>query len=305
MTSSDPSAGENECDYDDPVSLTTIYKEIEARNWPEVISVSKQHPKQARIWISRTDIETGKLRWRLLPLHAAIIFKAPDEVIEELVHSYPKAIETKDDIGMLPIHIGFRNGLTKKSMDLLLSAYPKSVSIKDNKGRFPLDLAQASSSPNKESFVKAIQRGQTYYNMAALATKQAIGMEHEQKAKLGAKIATLEKKQACLIREHECKMLNMTQELKRSTQGYELTIKTLTDTFESVKEKNEELEAELEKEKGAQVGIADAKKKLLAIVDGLKKENLSLKKELKQQQFVAKQKLDSVEEQLNEQKKFE
>ena len=48
----------------------------------------------------------------------------------------------KDDHGMLPLHLGFRNGCEGTVVDLLLVAYPQSVDVRDRKGRTPMVVAQ-------------------------------------------------------------------------------------------------------------------------------------------------------------------
>lgn len=173
-----------ECDYDaDP---TKLYESLQARNWDNSIKRCKNHDKEARTWVSRKE-KNGKLRWRLLPLHAAVIFKAPDSVIEALLAAYPRGAEYKDDQGMLPLHLAFRNGSSEGVVNLLLAAFPKSIEVKDRKGRIPLVLAQASTSPNRDAFMRALERGPSYYAAAAAATERA-AVTAEQQAMFDAKL---------------------------------------------------------------------------------------------------------------------
>ena len=96
-----------ECDFDkDPSEL---YLQLQKKDWEGAIARSVTDPVEACTWVVRKEFD-GKLRWRLLPLHAAIIFKAPEEVIEALLGAYPRGAECKDDQGMLPLHLAFRNG---------------------------------------------------------------------------------------------------------------------------------------------------------------------------------------------------
>ncbi|KAI2508955.1 hypothetical protein MHU86_5450 [Fragilaria crotonensis] len=159
-----------ECDFDkDP---TPLYLELQKKDWEAAVSRAVTDPGEARTWVVRKEFD-GKLRWRLLPLHAAIIFKAPEQVIEALLGAYPSGAECKDDQGMLPLHLAFRNGSTEGVVNLLLVAYPQSIDVKDRKGRIPLVLAQASTSPNRDAFMRALERGPTYYAVAAAATERA------------------------------------------------------------------------------------------------------------------------------------
>lgn len=159
-----------ECDFDK--APTQVYLLLQKKDWDGAIARCSTDSEEARTWVSRKEFD-GKLRWRLLPLHAAIIFKAPENVIEALLGAYPKGAESKDDQGMLPLHLAFRNGSTEGVVNLLLVAYPQSIDVKDRKGRIPLVLAQASTSPNRDAFMRALERGPTYYAVAAAATERA------------------------------------------------------------------------------------------------------------------------------------
>ena len=62
--------GTRECDFDkDPSDL---YLELQKKDWDAAISRAHTDPTQAHTWVVRKEFD-GKLRWRLLPLHAAII----------------------------------------------------------------------------------------------------------------------------------------------------------------------------------------------------------------------------------------
>ena len=159
-----------ERDFDsDP---TALYTSLQNKSWQDTVAIAFNNPEEARIWVSRKE-KDGRMRWRLLPIHAAIVFKAPEEVIEALLTAYPEGAQAKDDQGMLPLHLAMRTGSTEGVVNMLLFAYPQSIDVQDRKGRVPLVLAQASSSPNREAFMKALERGPTYYAVAAAATERA------------------------------------------------------------------------------------------------------------------------------------
>ncbi|KAL3913532.1 MAG: hypothetical protein SGARI_000610, partial [Bacillariaceae sp.] len=88
----------------------------------------------------------GKLRWRLLPLHAAVIFGSPLKLIELLLADFPPATQSKDDQGMLPLHLAFRNEASWEVVEELLTAYPAAVYVSDRKGRTPLQCGMRHSS---------------------------------------------------------------------------------------------------------------------------------------------------------------
>jgi hypothetical protein len=147
---------------------TVLYALVQKKLWKESITRANSYPKEASAFISRKE-KDGSIRWRLLPLHAAIVFKAPEDVIEALLTAFPKAAEAKDDQGMLPLHLAFRNGASAGIVNLLLLAFPASVDSPDRKGRVPLTLAKSQHSPNREIYIEALEKGPSHYSVAALA----------------------------------------------------------------------------------------------------------------------------------------
>jgi len=267
-----------ECDYDTPSSISRLYKAIENKDWSAVINTAESNPEQAATWVSRKE-SSGKLRWRLLPLHAAIIFKSPEKVIEHLLSSYPLGAQCKDDQGMLPIHLAFRNGSSEGVVNLLLVAYPQSIHVKDRKGRIPLVLAQASSSPNKESFLRALERGPSYYAVAAAATERA-AVTAEQKAIFDAKVQQVEQ-------ESQGKVLIVQNEIEVRSKTYEDRISTLEQELESSKNMSHvlsdhisALEAQLESRGDAELLLANKCKKLEELAKNVQKERDTLDVEL-------------------------
>lgn len=154
---------------------TELYASLMRKDW----DVAVQHaPSEAHVWIYRKETVTGttgtttesndsKLRWRLLPLHAAIIFHAPLTVIEALLKAYPSAVACKDDQGMLPLHLAVRMGSCSEVIDALVAEQPLALRCVDRKGRTPQQLAAAKSS--KASSPQNQQAGQ----MMVDALKQA------------------------------------------------------------------------------------------------------------------------------------
>ena len=130
---------QDECDYDD--SPTVLYQAIEAKQWDYAIKLFSQNlcDGESSTWILRKETN-GKLRWRLLPLHAAIIFGSPVKLVECLLADYPEAAQCKDDRGMLPLHLAFRNegAASWEIIEELVSVFPQAIFVKDRKGRTPL-----------------------------------------------------------------------------------------------------------------------------------------------------------------------
>jgi Ankyrin repeats (many copies) len=129
-----------ECDYD--INPSVLYQAIEAKQWDHAAKfISRQDGAiQAATWVTRKE-KNGKLRWRLLPIHAAIIFGSPTRIVEMLLQVNPTGAQQKDDQGMLPLHLAFRNDSDWEIVEELLTAFPSGVNVKDRKGRTPIQSA--------------------------------------------------------------------------------------------------------------------------------------------------------------------
>ena len=143
-----------ECDYD--TNPTVLYQAIEAKQWDYAISLftkrgankfndeEDDEEDASATWVVRKE-SNGKLRWRLLPLHAAVIFGSPLKLVELLLADYPLAAQCKDDRGMLPLHLAFRKQASWDVIDELLTTYPMAVFVSDRKGRIPLKCGVSQS----------------------------------------------------------------------------------------------------------------------------------------------------------------
>jgi ankyrin repeat protein/phage baseplate assembly protein W len=135
--------GEAVCNYD--TNVTTLYELLESSNWEKARSRCRTHPQEVRTWIVRRDVISQKVRWKLLPLHAAVIFQSPTFVVSALIDNYPAAVSRRDDQGMLPLHLAFRYKEDNEDLlELLLAQYPKGVLMKDKRDRTPLEHGRGS-----------------------------------------------------------------------------------------------------------------------------------------------------------------
>ncbi|MGK3760811.1 MAG: hypothetical protein ACI8RD_013129 [Bacillariaceae sp.] len=202
-------------DRDFDKNPTVLYALVQKKLWKETIARAKKSPKEARAFICRRE-KDGRVRWRLLPLHAAIVFKAPEDVVETLLTAFPKAAEAKDDQGMLPLHLAFRNGASEAAVNLLLLACPQSVDIPDRKDRVPLTLAKAASSPNREIYIKALEKGPAHYSITALSCARARIMTEQN--------AIFEDKLLQARTSHECALSEVVSEGEKKQQELEETV---------------------------------------------------------------------------------
>ena len=127
-----------EVDYD--LNPTILYKLIESKQWDGVISRIQQDRTEVSTWILRRGKE-GNLRWKVLPLHAAICLKAPKNVLMQMFNAYPDASCSVDDQGMLPLHLIMKNDEVDDTfLRAMLNAYPRGIQRRDRKGRVPLEM---------------------------------------------------------------------------------------------------------------------------------------------------------------------
>jgi hypothetical protein len=146
-----------ECDYDN--NPTGLYQAMENEAWLPALDFletgkwqdallgtkifSSDDPLtpriQARTWVTRYD-DDGTVRWSQLPLHAAIIFKAPVKIIVMLVKLHPQGVRCTDDQHMLPLHLAIKYGAEDIVLRLLVDNFPEAISTKDSKGRLPIQI---------------------------------------------------------------------------------------------------------------------------------------------------------------------
>jgi hypothetical protein len=136
----DPEA--SECDYDK--NPTDLFQALEAREFEYAFEMyeqmNEQFTKDCKTWVIAKGLQKGQsLRFRALPLHAAIVFDAPDELIIKILRAYPKATRGRDVKGRLPIHLAFEHQTSDQVIALIIDAFPKGFFAKDKKEMTPLD----------------------------------------------------------------------------------------------------------------------------------------------------------------------
>ncbi|KAL9179881.1 hypothetical protein ACHAXT_007851 [Thalassiosira profunda] len=151
----DVDTGALECDYDaDPAEL---YLLVQHKKWPAAIQRALNYPAEAATWVSRREADGTTLRWRMLPLHAAVVFQSPRNVIAALLSAYSEGAKCRDDQGKLPIHLCFRKDTEEEILSLLLQAYPEGIDEVDDKGRTAMVLASNSPSEKKEGWMRLLE----------------------------------------------------------------------------------------------------------------------------------------------------
>uniref|UniRef100_A0A7S3DWI3 Uncharacterized protein n=1 Tax=Entomoneis paludosa TaxID=265537 RepID=A0A7S3DWI3_9STRA len=154
------------------VNPTKLYSLLNNKKWKAVLQRIKEAPEEASIWIYREHQETQKrnpttttephkddnIRWRLLPLHAAIVLDAPYRVVEALVLAAPDNVRCRDDENALPIHVSCRMGAPVSVLRLLLKTYPRSVWKTDGVGQTPRQILHDSQHANQAALEHIVDK---------------------------------------------------------------------------------------------------------------------------------------------------
>jgi len=271
-----------ECDYD--VDPPKLYVAIQSKNWDLALKYASKTSDEGKTWIYRTSPDSGKLRWKLLPLHAAVIFKAPEHVVRAVMGNYPPAVRCRDDQGMLPIHLSFRNGSSIDVINMILLSFPECIQEKDRKGRIPLTLAQASMSPNRKAFMEALERGPAYYAEAAVVSTRVTvtqeltnqyeceitAMKLEMEQKMTSNIQMYETKVSLLeknLEQTELRETHLNEELASCHQTQQQTKEALQDMTDKANYLEQQLNDKTQSEQSLKLQVADLAKKLNQLAD--------------------------------------
>ena len=143
-----------ECDYD--TNCTALYRQIQIKNWTAVnqylltgywsgafFADNSPPSEQACTWVTKYEKKDKKKRvmWTHLPIHAAMIYGAPDGVVKMLINISRATLRCADDRRMLPLHLAFAHGSSDMVLGMVLDVFPEAVVVRDFKGRTPAECA--------------------------------------------------------------------------------------------------------------------------------------------------------------------
>jgi len=162
-----------EVDYDK--SPTKLYQYIEKTMWREAAERCRTSPIDAKTWVYRNRKDGGGLMWRMLPVHIAVLYRAPVYFLLDLLDANRNGPSERDDRNMLPIHMACRIICKEDVLRLLLKHHPQSLNAEDIKGRTPMKFLQDQKKDKSQS--RALQK------VNARIRKQLIGVlkEYEQR----------------------------------------------------------------------------------------------------------------------------
>lgn len=167
------------CDYE--TSCSPLYKKIEQGEWLAVVdfletgkweppnwffdmildffSISRGPPpstpnEQAKTFVINRN-EKAVMVWARLPLHRALISKAPLGVIRPLVDAFPKSVTLQDNRGMLPLHLALYYGLDDRIVEFLLERAPKATSVYGMDLKDPTKIALDGVNPHRGEILRS------------------------------------------------------------------------------------------------------------------------------------------------------
>ena len=122
--------------------------------------------QQAMTWVTRFDsLGDIIIRTSQLPLHLALVNKAPSSVVARLVELYPQAVRSINTQGMLPIHLALLHDTCDEIVNYLMLLFPKSVRVRSKDGRTPFQCANNAKDKSRgkvfECFVGKDTKGST------------------------------------------------------------------------------------------------------------------------------------------------
>jgi len=144
---------------------TPLFNDIQSQKWERVLSFletgkatnfafcgfvpgndSTEPPLDSRVqvktWVNTEDW-WGKTIARRLPIHVAIMQKAPIQLVRKLTDIYPEGARAQDLDGNLPLHLSFKHDSLDDIVSLLLKVFPEGVGVKNKIGKQPVDYATA------------------------------------------------------------------------------------------------------------------------------------------------------------------
>ena len=66
---------------------TLLYQLLEERDWEGVKYQAENFEHEARTWVTKVDPTTKRIRWRVLPIHAALYGGVPAHVLVRIGQS--------------------------------------------------------------------------------------------------------------------------------------------------------------------------------------------------------------------------
>lgn len=176
--------GRNKSESKAKSHLITLHRLIKKPTWDAAMDRLEDSPQEAKVWVCWINGRGKSVQY--LPLHLACreTNKQQYQLVELLIHIYPKAARTKDHAGRLPLHhlcLGatssptlFQQELWKDIIHvavLLLSVFPEAMFMRDDHNNIPIKIvSEAIQIHGRTALTDAIVS--TFYDFFLLLEKQ-------------------------------------------------------------------------------------------------------------------------------------
>lgn len=86
--------------------------------------------EQVMTLVTRCD-DNQKLMWARLPIHLALLLRAPLSVIRNLVNAFPESLAFPDNDGCLPLHRALQCSAHDNVVEFLVSQFPEAIRVRN------------------------------------------------------------------------------------------------------------------------------------------------------------------------------
>ena len=132
---------------------------LDSSSWPGMLSIVPDFsPKQQALTLVNQLTDDGNsVIWSLLPLHIAILRRAPFPVIGRLIDLAPQTLIVPDHKGNLALHYAMTVPSCNKALAYILTNSPECIQVTNSKNLTPLECALASKEPSANNLGQMIQ----------------------------------------------------------------------------------------------------------------------------------------------------
>uniref|UniRef100_A0A7S4I4L1 Uncharacterized protein n=1 Tax=Odontella aurita TaxID=265563 RepID=A0A7S4I4L1_9STRA len=249
---------------------TKLFLTIEECRWDDAMTICRERPEQARIWVKSSGSDQTSFDWSVwkrLPIHEACRRQPPPILISSLLDAYPSSCAAKTHFGELPLHLAIGCGSNPESIHLLLASYPNAVSKPDDAGRTPFDLIDEGI----EEEDRAVVLG---------SLERCFAAQHQIEAEWSARLSLLTKR-------HEAEVDRLVRENRKRLVVKDMALSELarevqagTERLGGAAAEADEREAEIQRRTRAERALAKQARVAEGEVSRLRSANRDLKKRL-------------------------
>lgn len=135
------------------LSSQSVFKLLENLKWKESLMAMKRSPDELTQWITKNDKRGMKLIFRRLPIHEACVRETTPEIMLRLLDLYRLGAQAKDNNSRTPLHHAFIHNADINVIYQLVHAYPEALDETDFWGKTAREYAILSKSIHKKEIM--------------------------------------------------------------------------------------------------------------------------------------------------------